>query len=342
MEGGPTGCDPLTFRIVLDVGHTLESEGATSARNIPEFTFNLRLAQRIEDKLKASGFPAARLMVTEGRARPSLFTRVAAAGRLHADLLLSIHHDSVPNKFLEDWDFDGKKSHFSDRFSGYSVFVSRENPDFRTSLRFADLVGKEMKAAGLQYAHQYTQAIMGRNQHELLNEDTGVYRYDELIVLRKTQMPAVLLEAGSKDSLLWIHIPAGMLKLLNHPVVNWNYNAEATEGSGGRKIYWPRGKTLGGSSSINGMLYVRGNPLDYNTWAQYGNRGWSYESVLPYFSKAEHFAPGGDGSRGRGGPLNVEHMREPTTAIICEARTPALPRTPISGGASSIMRSRGG
>lgn len=190
-------CDPATFRIVLDVGHTAESEGAMSARNVAEFTFNLRLARLIEERLKAEGFAETRLLLTEGRARPSLFKRVASANNLHADLLLSIHHDSVPNKMLEDWEFEGKKSRFSDRFSGYSVFVSRENPDFKTSLRFAELVAGEMKAQGLQYAEQYSQPIMGRNQHPLLNKDTGVYSYDELIVLRKTAMPAVLLEAGS-------------------------------------------------------------------------------------------------------------------------------------------------
>ncbi len=160
-----TRCDPAKFRIVLDVGHTAESEGAISARNVSEFVFNLK--------------------------------RVDAANNLPADLLLSIHHDSVPNKFLEDWEFEGKKSHFSDRFSGYSVFVSRNNPDFRTSLSFAELIGKEMKAQGLDYARQYTQAIMGRYQRPLLNKETGVYRYDELIVLRKTRMAAALLEAGS-------------------------------------------------------------------------------------------------------------------------------------------------
>jgi N-acetylmuramoyl-L-alanine amidase len=196
LESGPSGCDPLKFRIVVDVGHTAESEGAISARNVPEFAFNLRLAQQIEQKLKAA-FPETRLIVTEGRARPSLFTRVAAASRLHASLLLSIHHDSVPNKFLEDWDFEGKKGHFSDRFSGYSVWVSHDNPQFKTSLSFAELIGKQMKAQGLQYAQQYTQAIMGHYQHPLLDKDAGVYSYDELIVLRKSQMPAVLLEAGS-------------------------------------------------------------------------------------------------------------------------------------------------
>jgi N-acetylmuramoyl-L-alanine amidase len=201
-------CDPSKFRVVLDVGHTADSEGAISARNVAEFVFNLRLARRIEEKLKADGFPETKLLVTEGKG--SLVKRVVAANKLHADLFLSIHHDSVPNSLLEDWEFEGKKSHFSDRFSGYSVFVSHNNPDFRTSLAFAELVGKEMKAQGLQYARQYTQAIMGRYQHPLLNEETGVYSYDKLVVLKSTRMPAVLLEAGSiinRDEELKMDLP---------------------------------------------------------------------------------------------------------------------------------------
>jgi N-acetylmuramoyl-L-alanine amidase len=190
-------CDPAKFRIVLDVGHTAESEGALSARNVAEFDFNLRLARRIADDLKADGFAEARLLVTQGKSKPSLFRRVAAANDLQADLFLSIHHDSVPNTLLEDWEFGGRKSHFSDRFGGYSVFVSRENPEFGTSLKFAELLGREMKAQGFFYAQQYTLPIMGRYQRQLLDKDTGVYRYDELVVLRKTRMPAVLLEAGS-------------------------------------------------------------------------------------------------------------------------------------------------
>lgn len=192
-----TICDPSKFRIVLDVGHTASSEGAISARNVAEFVFNQRLAQRIEEKLKAEGFAETRLLVTEGKARPSLVKRVAAANDLHANLFLSIHHDSVPDSLLENWEFEGRKSHFSDRFSGYSVFVSHGNPDFKASLLFAELVAKEMKAQGLQYARQYTQAVMGRYQHPLLNKETGVYSYDKLIVLKSTRMPAVLLEAGS-------------------------------------------------------------------------------------------------------------------------------------------------
>jgi choline dehydrogenase len=120
----------------------------------------------------------------------------------------------------------------------------------------------------------------------------------------------LLLEAGPKDSSMWINIPAGFTKLLNNPRYNWNFESEPEPNLANRRIPIPRGRTLGGSSSINGMLYVRGNPLDYNTWSQFGNRGWSYDAVLPYFRKAEHFEPGGDDTRGRGGPLNVIHMRE--------------------------------
>src|SRR5271165_3822751 len=120
----------------------------------------------------------------------------------------------------------------------------------------------------------------------------------------------VLLEAGPKDSSVWINIPAGFVKLLNNPKYNWNFESEPEPNAANRRIPIPRGRTLGGSSSINAMLYVRGNPLDYNAWLQLGNRDWGYDSVLPYFRKAEHFAPGGDKSRGRGGPLNVDHMRE--------------------------------
>ena len=190
-------CDPSKFRVVVDVGHTVKSDGAMSARNVPEYSFNLRLAKRIVEKLKSDGFPETSLLVTEGKARPSLFKRVAAASRLNANLFLSIHHDSVPDKLLEKWDFEDKKSYFSDRFSGYSVFVSQRNPQFDNSLAFAKLVGGEMKSRGLKYAIQYTLPIMGRYQRKLLDKDVGVYRYDELVVLSRTSMPAVLLEAGS-------------------------------------------------------------------------------------------------------------------------------------------------
>ncbi len=191
------GCEPAKFRLILDVGHTAESLGATSARNDPEFGFNLNLGKLLAERLKSAGFRETRLLVTEGKARPSLFKRVDAANSARADLVLSIHHDSVPDKMLEEWEFDGSKSWFSDRFSGYSLFVSHQNPQFAVSLAFARLLGQQLKDEGLHYASQYTLPLMGRNQHPLLDKAVGVYRYDQLIVLSRTRSPAVLLEAGS-------------------------------------------------------------------------------------------------------------------------------------------------
>ncbi|MDN5003010.1 N-acetylmuramoyl-L-alanine amidase [Bradyrhizobium sp. GCM10027634] len=193
----PATCEPGKFRIIVDVGHTSESLGATSARNDPEFGFNLHLAKLVGERLKSSGFAATRVLVTEGKARPSLLKRVATANGAHADFFLSIHHDSVPDKLLEEWEFDGSKSWFSDRFSGHSLFVSERNPHFGASLSFARLLGQELKADGLHYASQYTLPLMGRYRHQLLDKDVGVYRYDGLVVLSQTSSAAVLLEAGS-------------------------------------------------------------------------------------------------------------------------------------------------
>jgi len=190
-------CDRGKFRIILDVGHTAESYGAMSARNIPEFEYNLNLGKRIEEKLKADGFAETVLLVTEGKARPSLMTRVARANKKGADLFLSIHHDSVPGIYAESWQFEGKKSQFNDLFGGYSVFVSKLNPHYGESLKFARLLGNQMASKDLQFARQYDQWFMGKFQRELLDIEAGVYRYDQLIVLRMTSMPAALLESGS-------------------------------------------------------------------------------------------------------------------------------------------------
>ena len=123
--------------------------------------------------------------------------------------------------------------------------------------------------------------------------------------LSETGAAVTLLEAGPRDWLPWIHIPAGVIKLMRHKLVNWNYASEPEQGTDGRAIHWPRGKVLGGSSSINGMLYVRGNPADFDGWAQMGCRGWSYDEVLPYFRKSEHYQPGDPAVRGKGGVMTV-------------------------------------
>jgi N-acetylmuramoyl-L-alanine amidase len=190
-------CDRAAFRLVLDVGHTAQVPGAKSARGLQEFDFNLRLAQLIEKQLVDAGFTQTVLLVTDGPKWQSLARRVARANAAHTDLLLSIHHDSVPDSMLEKWDYNGEPHFFSDRFKGHSLFVSYDNRDRKDSLRFARLLGLALKSRGLQYTPHYTDKIMGRRRRELIDAEAGVYRYDQLVVLRYPHMPAVLLEAGS-------------------------------------------------------------------------------------------------------------------------------------------------
>src|SRR5665213_633493 len=104
----------------------------------------------------------------------------------------------------------------------------------------------------------------------------------------------LLLEAGPEDKNLWIHVPLGYGRLFKEKTVNWMYQTEPEPGLNGRSVFQPRGKVLGGSSSINGLLYVRGQHQDYDRWRQRGNRGWGYDDVLPYFKKAENQTRGAD------------------------------------------------
>src|ERR1043165_4753125 len=115
----------------------------------------------------------------------------------------------------------------------------------------------------------------------------------------------VLLEAGGEDKDPWIHISLGYRKHFRNPRVNWLYAAEADEKTGSRAIAQPRGKVLGGTSSINGMVYVRGQREDYDDWRDLGNPGWGYADVLPYFRKAEDNQRGANEYHGVGGPLTV-------------------------------------
>src|SRR5262245_21164342 len=191
-------CNRGQFRVLLDVGHTAEVPGATSARGATEFEFNMKLAGLIKDRLVAAGFARTHKLVTTGKAKPGLFKRVDIANRTPLpDLFLSIHHDSVPQKFKETWEFEGKQIQYSDRFKGHSIFISNDNADPKASLQFAHLLGEQMKSRGLAYTPHYKEPFMGDRQRILVDADVGVYRYDQLIVLRKTLMPAVLLEAGS-------------------------------------------------------------------------------------------------------------------------------------------------
>jgi N-acetylmuramoyl-L-alanine amidase len=190
-------CDRAAFRVVVDVGHTAESPGAMSARGFGEYDFNLRLAKSVVKSLRDAGFDRTVLLITEGKTRKGLAERVTRANSLSPDLFFSIHHDSVPDSFLQFWEYEGQRHGYSDRFNGHSLFISADNADPPGSLLFGQMLGMQLRARGLQYTPHYTQKFMGHRQRVLVDAEAGVYRYDQLIVLKNTNMPAVLLEAGS-------------------------------------------------------------------------------------------------------------------------------------------------
>ena len=133
------------------------------------------------------------------------------------------------------------------------------------------------------------------------------------VAARLSEDPAtrvMLLEAGGEDTNRWIHIPLGFGKTFADPSVNWCFETEPDAGAANRRVFWPRGKVLGGSSSINGMVYIRGQAEDFDHWRQLGNTGWSYDDVLPYFRRAEHNVRGSDRFRGVGGPLCVSDVEK--------------------------------
>ena len=145
-----------------------------------------------------------------------------------------------------------------------------------------------------------------------------------------------VLEAGDKDSYPWIHVPVGYFKTMGNPRTDWCYETQGDEGLAGRAIKWPRGKVLGGSSSINGLLYVRGQPFDYDYWRQLGNTGWGWDDVLPLFKRAENWEGGEDEARGGDGPLSVSNTRVKRSVIddwIEAAVAAGYKKTPDYNGA---------
>lgn len=140
----------------------------------------------------------------------------------------------------------------------------------------------------------------------------------------------LMLEAGPKDDYLWIHIPIGYGKTMFHADYNWGFYTEPEPSMHGRKVYWPRGRGLGGSSSINGLIYVRGQPQDYDRWAAAGNAGWGWRDVLPYFVRSESNSRGASATHGADGPLactDIGAKHELIEAIIAGANELGVPRT---------------
>ena len=154
---------------------------------------------------------------------------------------------------------------------------------------------------------------------------------------RAGRYTVLLLEAGPRDSNPWIHVPLGYGKLFAEPKVNWMYQSEPEPELGGRSVFTPRGKVLGGSSSINGLVYIRGQREDFDEWARLGNSGWGFDDVLPYFRKSETFQHGASAFHGGEGPLAVSEL--PDRHVLCDAFIDAaasigIPRNDDFNGAS--------
>lgn len=191
---GVIACEPLTFTVAVDVGHTTRTPGATSARGVPEFEFNRILANKIVSTLKEDGFAKTYLINGDGRI-DSLIERCHQAENGGADLFLSIHHDSVQPHYLKTWTVRGKPAYYCDQFSGYSLFVSSKNQQFAQSQHAAFEIGKALHSRGLTPTLHHAEQIKGENR-TLLNTIFGIYLFDDLIVLKRSSVPAVLLEAG--------------------------------------------------------------------------------------------------------------------------------------------------
>jgi choline dehydrogenase len=161
-----------------------------------------------------------------------------------------------------------------------------------------------------------------------------------VLAARLSEDPSVkvlLLEAGPQDRSPWIHLPIGYGKTMWSDVYNWRFHTDPDPNMNGRRIYWPRGKTLGGSSSINGLIYIRGQREDYDHWAALGNAGWSYDDVLPYFLRSEHNQRGASRYHGAGGPLKVSDIGAPhelIEAFIAGAGEVGVPRNDDFNGST--------
>lgn len=181
-------------RIAIDVGHTEREPGAISSRGVGEFHFNREVARLLLETLNGRGSVRA-LIINEKGSNLSLPQRAEAARLKGVDLLISIHHDSVQPRYLSTWTFEGEEYLFSDDFRGLSVFYSEQNAQPEASAELAMKIGSHLRAAGFRPTLHHAEEIEGENR-ELVDEKLGVYRYDELVILKTAEMRAVLLECG--------------------------------------------------------------------------------------------------------------------------------------------------
>ena len=183
-----------SLTVAIDIGHSRASPGATSAAGVPEYRFNKIFADSLHQELSRKGHVRS-FLIGGNRDLIPLDMRAAGANRMKADLFISIHHDSVQPQFLTAWSHKGRARLYSDRYRGFSIFYSEKNKNTRKSLAFARDLGTELLKEGLSPTMHHAERIRGENR-QLVDEERGIYRYDDLVVLKKTTAPAVLLECG--------------------------------------------------------------------------------------------------------------------------------------------------
>jgi N-acetylmuramoyl-L-alanine amidase len=197
------------FRVFIDIGHSKRAPGAVSARGITEFYFNTRLAETLRTALVKKGYHKIEVFISKGGPR-SLEERVQISNKFRADVFISIHHDDVQDRYKSFWPYNGTKHAFSDMFKGYSLFISKLSPTWPRSLQFAKLISDAFLERGMTFTKHHAEQIEGEGR-TLLDDNRGIYQYDELIVLKNATSPAVLIEAGvivNRDEEIILGTPA--------------------------------------------------------------------------------------------------------------------------------------
>jgi N-acetylmuramoyl-L-alanine amidase len=196
----------LAASVAIDVGHYLKDPGVISARGVPEFDYNLHLAHEIEIALKHAGHRT--LLIGDDGLSEDLSRRAPRASGM--DLFISVHHDSTQERYQSVWEYEGVERHYSDRFAGFSLFVSRNNGQLARSLMCASAIGAALRQAGFSPSRYHADPVLGENR-PFADEENGVHYFDNLAVLRTASIPALLFEAGvivNRDEELRMRDPA--------------------------------------------------------------------------------------------------------------------------------------